>query len=359
MICKQITFRKFRNIDFQSLEFENGINVLSGDNAEGKTNALEGLYLFANGKSFRKCGDKEMINKESDFSHLKMEYSDSVRCQSMEIKMARGNRKICSRNGVGVKKIADFLGYFRAVLFCPEHLSIIKDGPSERRLFLDSAISQLKPIYLSSLSKYNEILEQRNSLIKNYEENKCEFDSTIDLWSGYLAREAALISRERYEYCEILSKFSDEFFKDMTGGRESVSLEYSSVHTEEEYYKMLSDNREKEIAAGTTLYGIHKDDIDIFLNNSPARFYCSQGQQRSLALSMKMGEGEISKQMTGEYPVFLLDDIFSELDKTRKEYIVSGIKNRQVIMTGCEKTDIEEKAEALFEVKSGVYTRIK
>ncbi len=359
MYCKRITYKNFRNIEQADIELSDGVNILFGNNAEGKTNALEGIYLFANGKSFRALSDKDLINFESNTGNIKMYFDDCVRSHEMEIKLSRGSRKSCYRNGVNIRKISEFVGYFRAVLFCPEHLSVIKDGPAERRAFLDGAICQLKPIYLSALQKYNNILNQRNILIKNYEEDKETFDKTIELWSAYLAREAALISRERYEYVKILDGHVKNFFSEMTGGKENTSLDYTHLKTEQEYYKLFTENLEKEINAGTTLYGTHKDDIDIALNGHEARAFCSQGQQRSLALAMKMGEGEISKQMTGEYPVFLFDDIFSELDSLRKDYVINGIKGRQVIITSCERDSLENTSSMCFEVKKGIYTRVK
>ncbi|MBE6717744.1 MAG: DNA replication/repair protein RecF [Ruminococcaceae bacterium] len=358
MVCKRISFTDFRNIEKAEIEFCDGVNILYGNNAVGKTNALEGIYLFANGKSFRTSNDRDLINFSKDLSFVKMQFEDSVRKHDMEMKLIRGSRKLCYRNGVNIKKLSDFVGYFRAVLFCPEHLSVIKDGPSERRSFLDAAICQIKPIYLSSLQKYNNILNQRNILLKNYEENKQDFDRTIELWSAYLAREASLIARERYEYVKILNLHVKDFFNDMTSGKEDTFLEYNKAMTEDEYYEKLTHNLEKEIQAGSTLYGIHKDDIDIYLNGREARSFCSQGQQRCLALAMKLGEGEISRQVTGEYPVLLFDDIFSELDSKRKEYVTNGIKKCQVIITSCEKDGIQNVAGNVIHVDKGNYTRI-
>ena len=359
MICKKICYKDFRNIENAEIEFCDGVNIFHGNNAEGKTNALEGIYLFANGKSFRSSNDKNLINFSKDLSFVKMYFEDSVRSHEMEMKLVRGGRKLCYRNGVNIKKLSEFVGYFRAVLFCPEHLSIIKDGPMERRSFLDSAICQLKPIYLSSLQKYNNILNQRNMLLKNYEDNKEAFNRTIDLWSTYLAREAALISKERYEYVKILDSHVKDFFADMTNGSEKTLLEYNKLMTEEEYLQKLTQNLEKEIQAGTTLYGTHKDDVDIYLNGREARSFCSQGQQRCLALAMKLGEAEISKQVTGEYPVLLFDDIFSELDSKRKEYVTKDIKKCQVIITSCDFSGLEGFAGNVIEVKNGVYDKIK
>ena len=195
-------------------------------------------------------------------------------------------------------------------------------------------------------------------LLKNYEDNKEDFNRTIELWSAYLAREASLIARERYEYVKILNSHVKDFFNDMTNGREDTYLEYNKVLTEDEYYDKLTHNYEKEIQAGSTLYGIHKDDIDIYLNGREARSFCSQGQQRCLALAMKLGEGEISRQVTGEYPVLLFDDIFSELDSKRKEYVTNGIKKCQVIITSCEKEGIQNVAGNVIQVEKGSYSKI-
>ena len=357
MICKNIKFTNFRNIEQADIEFCPGVNVFYGNNAVGKTNALEGVYLFAHGKSFRASSDRDMISFSCPAANVKLSYADSVRERDMEIKFKLGSRKMCYRNGINIKKMSDFVGYFRAVLFCPEHLSIIKDGPSERRSFLDGAICQLKPIYLASLQKYNNILSQRNTLLKGYEENKDLFDKTAELWSSCLAREAALIARERYEYVKLLNGYVNEFFKDMTNGRETPLLEYNKVLTEEEYFTKLTENLEKEIAAGTTLYGIHKDDVDVYLNGHEARSFCSQGQQRCLALSMKLGEGEISRDVTGEYPVFLFDDIFSELDASRREYVTGGIRKCQVIITSCTTEGLDKIAGNVIRVENGRYTQ--
>ena len=224
MICSKVTFEHFRNISDQTIELSPGVNVFYGNNAEGKTNALEGIYLFASGKTFRQGNDKELISFDSDHCRIKTVFTDRSRTREMEIKLVRGNRKTVTHNGVTLKRTSDMLGYFRAVLFCPEHLSIVKEGPAERRSFLDSAISQLKPFYHTSLQKYNEALEQRNNLIKNYEDDKEAFDATVDLWSGILAREAALISKERSLYVRSLNEKVRDFFNDMTSGNEKTEL---------------------------------------------------------------------------------------------------------------------------------------
>jgi DNA replication and repair protein RecF len=263
------------------------------------------------------------------------------------------------------------VGCFKVVLFCPEHLSIIKDGPSMRRNFLDVAISQIRPLYMRSLQKYATILKERNALIRDAEENRASFDSMIDLYSEQLANEAALITLYRVKYIKKLKGYVSECFTEMTGDREIPEIEYiSSCKLPEDecfdiekcrnaYRELYSSHHDREIGAGATLWGIHKDDMEISLNGNRARIFASQGQQRSLSLALKLAEGEIIKdECGGDYPVFLFDDVLSELDRGRREYLISKIRGRQVIMSGCEKIEIEgegEVAHRVIHVDSGTF----
>ena len=239
---------------------------------------------------------------------------------------------------------------FRAVLFCPEHLSLIKGGPAERRQFLDIAVSASEPVYLSTLQRYGQILKQRNALIRRAKEEPEIFRSTVDVWSAQLAKEAAYIARSRARYVKRAEKFVKECFAAMTGEAETPTLlylgcdktggDYEDVsHTEKVLYQQLSTAHEREIGAGATLWGTHKDDIDVELNGHSARLFASQGQQRSLALALKLAEGEICREDCGEYPVFLFDDVLSELDRRRREYLLKKMNGKQVIMTSCEAVD--------------------
>jgi DNA replication and repair protein RecF len=261
--------------------------------------------------------------------------------------------------------MSELVGSFKAVLFCPEHLSLIKDGPAERRQFLDIAISGLEPAYLFALQRYNRILKQRNALIKEAEKNPADFKETVAIWSSQLAKEGAYIAKSRERYVKRLSFYVEECFADMTGSKEKPGLfyhgcggkdfnEYEDVQkTEEALYRRLCENHEREIGAGATLYGIHKDDIEVYLNERTARIYCSQGQQRSLALALKIAEAELIKEDFGEYPVLLFDDVLSELDGGRRAYLLGKIKGKQVILTTCEKEEFLS-AHRIF-VKGGTY----
>ncbi|MCL2518503.1 MAG: DNA replication/repair protein RecF [Oscillospiraceae bacterium] len=351
MICKRIECRNFRNIEDAVIEPAEGVTVLCGSNGEGKTNALEAVYLFAQGRSFRTAHDREFVKFGAESAEIKLNFADKNREHDMLIRYLPNGTRMCKRNGVLIRRMSEFIGCFRAVLFCPAHLSIIKDGPSVRRGFLDIAISQLKPFYMLSLQRYNNILTQRNSLIKNYYSAPETFHRTVAIWSEQLAAEAEVISAERAKYVVRLDNFTERIIHDMTGGRETVRLTYNKPRTKDEYVRLLAENPEREIRAGSTLHGTHKDDIEITINDRDARSYASQGQQRSIALAMKLAEGEISREVSGEYPVFLLDDIFSELDAGRRAFMTNGLQGRQVIMTSCD----ENTEGNMIKVENGKY----
>ena len=352
MICNRISAGNFRNITNAEVTFTPGVNILLGDNAQGKTSLLEAIYFISLGRSFRSVHEADLIKFGEEYSRISLDYSDAIRNQNITIFLSRDKRRHVEQNKVKITKMSDIIGQFRAVMFCPEHLSLVKDGPSERRAFLDVAISQLRPVYLKSLQKYNQILRQRNQLIKSAYKDRQTFDSTIEFWSRQLAHEAAIISKFRLWYTKLADEYVKRFFVRMTGEKERPGLvylgsskqneeEYSNVElTEEKYFELLMSNHDREIALGATAYGIHKDDIEILLNGRSARLYASQGQQRSIAITMKLAEGEICKTDCGEYPVFLLDDVLSELDAKRRAFLQNEMNSRQVIMTTCEKEGI-------------------
>ena len=348
MECNRIMIQNFRNIEEADISFDQGVNILYGNNAQGKTNLLEAIGFAAFGKSFRTSHEEELIRFGEDFAQISLDFTDSVRKQNISVRMMPGKRRRIEQNKVKVEKLSDIVGAFRTVLFCPEHLSLIKDGPAERRNYLDIAISQLYPVYLKSLQRYNQILKQRNQLIRNAKDDPKTFSDTVEFWSSQLAQEAAVIARYRMRYLQKASVHIEECFLEMTGEREKPKAVYiGSSHqdpeeydntekTEKRYFELLMDHHEREIGAGSTLWGIHKDDIEIEINGKSARAFASQGQQRSLALAMKLAEGEVCASVTGEKPVFLFDDVFSELDFSRRAYLSGKIHGRQVIITTCE-----------------------
>ncbi|MBQ7378245.1 MAG: DNA replication/repair protein RecF [Clostridia bacterium] len=368
MQCNRIEVQNFRNIEAACVEFDSGVNVLVGDNAQGKTNLLEAIYLCALGKTFRQAKDAELVRFGQEECGILQHYSDSKREQTIEMQLYTQGRRRVMHNGVSLARTSQLLGSFRVVLFCPEHLSLVKDGPAERRNFLDVAISQLHPAYIRSLQKYNQLLKQRNSLLKLAETDRRTFDDTVELWSAQLAHEAAYIASVRYEYVRQLSEHVGAFFNGMSGERESVCVRYmGKAHVEEDMYadrefceraymRLYMSHHDREIAAGSTLWGIHRDDLEIELNGKYARIFASQGQQRSIALAMKMAEGEISRaHCENEYPVFLFDDVLSELDAGRRAFLLGEISGRQVIMTSCESELVGGKNTVY--VKGGTYQR--
>jgi len=365
MECNRIKIQNFRNIGEAQIEFDSGVNILYGQNAQGKTNLLEAISFAAIGKSFRTSHEEDMIRFGEEFAEISMDYTDSVRRQNMTVRMMKGKRRRIEQNGVKVGKLSDIVGSFRTVLFCPEHLSLIKDGPAERRNFLDIALSQLYPVYLKSLQRYNQILKQRNQLIRKAEEDRKTFSDTVEFWTSQLAHEAAVIARYRVQYLERAREHIVSCFAEMTGERERPEAVYigsshreplaylDEAETERTYFDLLMSHHDREIGAGTTLWGIHKDDIEIRINDRDARAFASQGQQRSLALAMKLAEGEVCSSLTGEIPVFLFDDVFSELDSARRAYLSGKIRDRQVIITTCEPFGIV--GGKMIRVQNGTY----
>ena len=356
MICKRIEYKNFRNIEYAVLEPSSDVTVLNGLNGQGKTNFLEGVFLFAGISSFRTARENEFVRFGAEFAEINMTFYNGRRDLNMTLRwIADSGKRFCRINGVPITKLSEMVGNFRAVLFCPGHLSVVKDGPSMRRRFLDSAISQIDPSYLRSLQKYNSVLTQRNALIKMSRERRDDsvFLNTAEVWSEQLAKEAELISSKRNLYVEKLEGLVNKIVSDMTSGRESVSISYMLPKTYDEYMKLLTENMQRELKAGATLYGIHKDDLKIELGGNDARAFASQGQQRSIALAMKIAEGELSKEYGGEYPVFLFDDILSELDEARRKYLLSGISGRQVMITSCDLIDTEAK---VFYINNGSLT---
>lgn len=370
MICKSIEFSNFRNIENEKIEFEKGINVIHGENAQGKTNILEGIYIFARGKSFRAFKDRELIRFGSDVSSLRLSYEKKDGENELGVEIPKNSTKKFYKNKIKADKTSDIIGEFRAVLFCPSHLGIIKDAPSVRRRFLDVAISQLRPIYIKMLAKYNSVMEQRNSILKLEPEKRKQYESMLEVYSDELSSLCADIAGMRIDYIKKLDYWMGVFFEEMMKGKETPKITYETNARENDfdsreslknkYYRLLCDNLEREYKNGATLYGIHKDDLKIELNGRDARFYSSQGQSRSLALAMKMAEGEISREYTGEYPVFLFDDVLSELDENRRAFILSKIEKRQVIITSCEPIDFKELENTSFiEIKDGKKQAVK
>ncbi len=347
----------FRNAEGSEILFDSGINIICGANAAGKTNILESIFYFASGKSFRNCKDRELIRFGCDKAVIEMGFTSGRFQKKMSATLSKGARRVIRIGESQPLKLSEYIGQFRAVIFTPDHLSLVKGAPENRRKFLDLAICQSFPRYAATISEYNRVLAQKNALLKRGN----VIDELLDVYNERLSQLAAVVTVNRRKYISKLEQESKKFLFDMSGGKEELTISYSSqagdAETQEEikekYRKLLSDKMETEKEKYLAMYGVHKDDFNVYINKKSVRMYGSQGQQRSTVLCLKLAEGELSKNLTGEYPVFLLDDILSELDKDRKDYILSRISHRQVIITGCDSDAFEAEGGKRIFVSDG------
>ena len=361
MQLKKIRARGFRNIEDGEVSFSPGVNLLYGRNAEGKTNLLEAIYYFARGKSFRGAKDSELCRFGGSFYEISAEFFGGGREQTLLYKYTP-KEKIRRRNGAPVDHAADMIGHLRAVLFHPEHLLLVKGSPALRREFLNVAISQVEPSYLYEYAKYGKILEERNSLLKFMKGGFPAEEAELLVWSERLAEAAARVTAARYRYLRELSPFATELQKEISEGREALTLSYLSEVEEEDingmeqkYRSLFISDPRREIAAGFTVFGPHHDDIGISIGGHPAREFASQGQIRSVTLAMKLAEGEVARKMTGEYPLFLFDDVMSELDGGRRRFLLSSLGDRQIIVTACDERDFAGEDVRLIKTSGGRY----
>lgn len=363
MILKRFRAESFRNIDSCNIEFSEGVNLLHGKNAQGKTNAIEGIYLFSRGKSFRAQDDREMISFGKEGFRISVDYESLDGKGTLEY-ACFGRERQRKKNGYKIKKASEMIGSFRSVLFYPDHLGLVKDGPEERRSFLNVAISQCYPSYLDEYSRFKEALENRNSLLKSASKGLYVDAGELLAWSEAMADYSSYIYTYRRNYVKILSEHVKKIGLELSSGKEEISISLKSDITDgdcdrerikEQYEKVFSSGIEKERIVGTSLYGPQRDDLLIEINGKSARNYASQGQQRSVVLAMKLAEGEVIKEIFGEYPVFLFDDVLSELDEQRREFVINGMSQRQVIITSCESEWLTRSATNVLNVEGGVY----
>lgn len=352
MRVEKIALQGFRNYEFASVELSPGTNVITGQNAQGKTNLLEAVYMLSGAKSFRSRFDKELVGFEYSDAEILADIYSHERRQTIRILLHPGLPKKISVNGV--KKNANELGEtVNIVLFCPDDLNIIKDGAAVRRKMLDLAISQIRPKYAELLSQYNRFFEQKTSILKNWHDKPSLLD-TLDDFSDGMARAGAQLIRYRAAFTERLSEAASPIHSEFSGNGESLRISYKTVSTvtdpfasAKEIYYEICEHQEKhrtaELESEQCLTGIHKDDLEIFINDNPARAFASQGQTRTAALSMKLAEREIFLKETGEYPILLLDDVLSELDAKRQEFVLNRIGGGQTLISCCEDENISSK----------------
>lgn len=358
MKINNLQLENYRNIEALKLDFDS-VNIIWGENAQGKTNLIEAIYLFTGAKSFRGVKDSHLIQFGKDYSRLKIEFENLNRQQKAEIVIK--NKRQAKLNGI-VKKSPSQLGdELKAVVFSPVHLSMIKDGPAERRKFIDNALCQIKSGYRNLLRDYNKALKQRNALLKDISFNS-SLDAMLYVWDKNVAKTGAKIIYQRIKYIESLTPYVKNIFSGISSGKEEIELKYcggdkfTADTAEIEKYLLftLEQNRTQDIFNKTTSTGPHRDDIEILINGINARLFGSQGQQRSCVLAIKLAEAALLKNLTDEEPIILLDDVMSELDENRQDYLLNHIKDRQVFITCCDKnTILKLKKGKTFHISGG------
>ena len=350
MTVTELRCRNFRNLEDITLVPCDGVNVVYGENAQGKTNLMEAVWLFSGMKSFRGAKDAELISHGKEFAKLSLKFRTDARENTATLTVT--NKRAAELNGVKLPSAPSLIGKFSAVVFAPSFLSIIEDGPAERRKFADTAVCQLKPAYAGLLAEYNRVLKQRNSLLKDVIMESSLLD-LLDILDGKLCETGERITAARRAYLERSAPEAEKIYAGLSGGREAVGFQYLCKY-EGKMADALRAARREDILNRATSVGPHRDDIEILLDGLSVRAYGSQGQKRSCAVALKLTEAEILKAETGEQPVIILDDVMSELDVSRQDYILNHIKDRQVFITCCEPGPALRAASGMrIEIKNG------
>ena len=359
MFIESINLHNFRNYEDLHLDLSDGTHIFYGENAQGKTNLLEAVYLAAANKSHRSAKDREMIRFGEDEAHIKvMAVRKDVHIR-IDMHLKKDKNKGIAVNGVPLKRSRDFIGTLNAVIFSPEDLQIVKEGPQERRKFIDTELCQLDPIYTSSFINYRKALEERNKLLKDlyYEPS---LRDTMDVWDEQLVRFGKDLIRKRKDFVKELGELILPVHDHLSGGREELRLRYEPDADEDDFSEKLRASRDRDSRMKTTTVGPHRDDFGFILNDTDARIYGSQGQQRTSALSLKMAEISMVRKKTGNQPILLLDDVFSELDSARQSYLLESIQDIQTFITCTGLDDFVShyfEKRMVYEVKNGSVIR--
>lgn len=339
MKIETLEIKNFRNYNSLKISFDEKENIFIGKNAQGKTNLLESIFYCCIGKSFKNCKDKEIIQWEKEDASIKMIVNKKYRDVAIEVLFNKQKKKIVKINGLPIRKIGELIGEVNVVFFSPQEMKLVKESPEERRKFMDIDISQNNKRYFYQLSRYEKILANRNKLFKICSSLEA-VKETIDIWDRALIASAKVIAFERKKFIDEISPYAEKANNFISGGKEKLKLEYRcgcdvplDEKFEENMSKLLKRNLEKDFKVGFTRFGVHRDDIDIYLNDVEVKNYGSQGQQRTVALSLKLAELENMKQKQGEYPILLLDDVFSELDPDRQKRLLKFVGRTQTFIT--------------------------
>lgn len=359
MIIKNVKIENFRNIEKARFSPHKKMNVIYGENAQGKTNIIEAIWLLTGNKSFRKAKDSEFTNFNKNFFKIFCRFENNEREQIIELNYK--NEKEYFLNEIKMNSLTEINEKFNAVVFSPLDISLISDGPSIRRDFLDSAITKIYPAYDNILKNYIKAITQRNNTLKDYYYHE-QLASVLDAFEETIAKLGFLIIKYRKRYIEILNEFAPLIYKEITQNKENLELEYCTNigKTVEEFKNKLKKSRKEDMFNLKTSIGPHRDNLEIKIKGISARNYGSQGQKRTAALTIKLAEGEVINKVTNNRPIILLDDIMSELDPERQNYILNHIKNKQVFITCCDpKNIICLKKGKVFKVTNGKIVREK
>ena len=351
MLITNLKLQNFRNYNELNVDFNENINIIYGDNAQGKTNILEAIFVASLGKSFRTNKEKELIKFGEQFSKIEVNFSKSDR--NGNIKFEISDKKNIFVNGVKIKKLSELLGIIHIVIFTPDDINILKNGPSQRRRFLDIFIGQLRPNYIYCLNLYLKTLEQRNNYLKQikFENKPNEF---LDIWDEKLCEYAEKVFKYRFEFINKLKNKIKNVHNIITENNEDINIEYiSDFDNKNNFLNKLKNNRKLDILKGYTTKGVHKDDFNLYINNNLVNIYGSQGQHRTAILSLKMSELKVVYDEIGENPILLLDDFMSELDEKRRTNFLKNINDTQVLITCTDKINLEKINFKLYNIKSG------
>ena len=349
MWINSIKISNFRNYKNLSIELNKGINVFYGENAQGKTNIIESIFLCSIGKSFRTNKEKELIKFNEENCTVEIDFEKSDREGNISINI--GNRKNILVNKIKIKKLSELLGNINVVIFTPDDINILKGGPQNRRKFLDVMIRQLRPKYMHLCSLYQKTLDERNTYLKNTENYNYDL---LDIYDEKLADYGCEIYKYRNEFIEKIKNKIVTIHNNITNNKEKIEIKYTSnCEDKSEYLKLLKERRKLDFIKGYTTKGVHRDDFQIFLNELPVDVYGSQGQHRTAVLSLKLSELQVIYDEIGENPILLLDDFMSELDEFRRMNFLENIEDTQVIITCTEKIELNNSDVKIFNVKNG------
>lgn len=356
MILKSVTLKNFRNISCEKIDFTDGINIIAGKNAQGKTNILEAINYCSYLKSFRLAREEQFIRFGCDSAVIKIEFEDGGELQSIQISFFKDRPKELKKNGITVTKNRELIGCFLSTVFTPDYLNLVKEGPNKRRSFIDMLICALDIKYTDSLLRYQKILSQRNALLKKADGNITAYETLLDVYDQKLCEEGSYIALKRAEYIKKLDMFAKDIYSDISASDKKLKLLYINQFAKEitdretvkeQMLSRLKKTRASDFALKMTTSGIQKDDILILYNGKSLKYFGSQGQIRGAVLALIIAEGNVINDRYGVFPVIILDDILSELDRTRQKYIFNNTGFSQCILSTCETMKVRGKGNII------------